>query len=205
MANVSFDEEEDFHAIQFNGSVNMLQGLHNNLSLFRNLSGEDRDPFYEEEPVLDPSDKMSWPNLLWTISFTVIVVVGTLGNAIVLWIILGHRHMWNSTNYFLVNLSIVDLLMALLNTLFNFIFMRDKNWPFGATYCTINNFVAYLTVAASVLTLMAITLDRYRAILYPLKPKLSKWYIILAIFCVWGVSSLVALPALLYSRTFSNG
>eukprot|EP00095_Tigriopus_kingsejongensis_P008098 maker-scaffold590_size129399-snap-gene-0.30 protein:Tk08098 transcript:maker-scaffold590_size129399-snap-gene-0.30-mRNA-1 annotation:"tachykinin-like peptides receptor 86c-like isoform x1" len=117
---------------------------------------------------------------------------------------IGHRHMWNSTNYFLVNLSVVDLLMALLNTLFNFIFMRDKNWPFGSTYCTINNFVAYLTVAASVLTLMAITLDRYRAILYPLKPKLSKWYILLAIFCVWGFSCLVAFPALIYSKTFSN-
>ena len=28
-------------------------------------------------------------NLIWTISFTVIVVVGTCGNGIVLWIILG--------------------------------------------------------------------------------------------------------------------
>ncbi len=35
-----------------------------------------------------------------------------------------------------------------------------RNWPFGATYCVINNFVAYVTVTASVLTLTAITLER---------------------------------------------
>ena len=73
---------------------------------------------------------------------------------------LGHKRMWTSTNYFLVNLSITDLLLTVLNGLFNFIYMRDNNWIFGDIYCTINNFVAYVTVAASVLTLTAITLDR---------------------------------------------
>ena len=38
----------------------------------------------------------------------------------------GHRPMWNSTNYFLVNLSVVDLLMTVLNTLFNFFSFRDR-------------------------------------------------------------------------------
>ena len=73
----------------------------------------------------------------------------------------GHKRMWTSTNYFLVNLSFTDLLMTILNGLFNFIYMRDNDWPFGSVYCTINNFVAYYTVIASVLTLTAITLDRY--------------------------------------------
>ena len=76
-------------------------------------------------------------------------------------IFLGHKRMWTSTNYFLVNLSFTDLLMTILNGLFNFIYMRDNDWPFGSVYCTINNFVAYYTVIASVLTLTAITLDRY--------------------------------------------
>ena len=76
------------------------------------------------------------------------------------YLFLGHKRMWTSTNYFLVNLSITDLLLTVLNGLFNFIYMRDNNWIFGDIYCTINNFVAYVTVAASVLTLTAITLDR---------------------------------------------
>lgn len=102
--------------------------------------------------------------------------------------------------------------------------MSLRNWYFGSVYCVINNVLAYLTVAASVLTLMAITLDRfgsvhsihikyketdcasifrYRAILYPLRPKLSRCYIFSAIGCIWAFSFLLALPALLYSTTFT--
>ena len=44
-------------------------------------------------------------NLVWTISFTVIVVVGTCGNGIVLWIILGKAPStwtlkWTANNWF---------------------------------------------------------------------------------------------------------
>ena len=55
------------------------------------------------------------------------------------------------------------------------------------------------------LTICQSEFGRYRAILYPLKPKLSRCYILATIFGIWISSSLLALPALLYSRTFSNG
>nr|CAD7456012.1 unnamed protein product [Timema tahoe] len=66
------------------------------------------------------------------------------------------------TNYFLVNLSVADLLISLLNCVFNFIFMINSDWPFGALYCTVNNFISYITVAASAFTLVAISMDRLR-------------------------------------------
>lgn len=65
------------------------------------------------------------------------------------------------TNYFLLNLSIADLLMSSLNCIFNFIYMLNSDWPFGSIYCTVNNFVGNVTVAASVFTLVAISFDRY--------------------------------------------
>ena len=41
-------------------------------------------------------------------------------------IVSGHRRMQNVTNYFLVNLSFADLMMSCLNTIFNFIFMKNR-------------------------------------------------------------------------------
>lgn len=72
----------------------------------------------------------------------------------------AHRRMRTITNYFLVNLSVADLMMSLLNCAFNFIFLLNSNWPFGVVYCTINNFVAHVTVASSVFTLVVISFDR---------------------------------------------
>ena len=36
-----------------------------------------------------------------------------------------------------------------------------RNWTFGMGYCRVNNFIAYLSVAVSVFTLMAISIDRF--------------------------------------------
>lgn len=73
----------------------------------------------------------------------------------------AHRRMRTVTNYFLVNLSLADLMMSLLNCAFNFIFLLNSSWPFGSVYCTISNFVAHVTVASSVFTLVVISFDRY--------------------------------------------
>uniref|UniRef100_A0A182P264 G-protein coupled receptors family 1 profile domain-containing protein n=1 Tax=Anopheles epiroticus TaxID=199890 RepID=A0A182P264_9DIPT len=72
----------------------------------------------------------------------------------------SHRRMRTVTNYFLLNLSVADLLMSSLNCSFNFIFMLNSDWPFGSVYCTINNFMANMSVASSVFTLVAISFDR---------------------------------------------
>ncbi|XP_022251605.1 tachykinin-like peptides receptor 86C, partial [Limulus polyphemus] len=102
-----------------------------------------------------------WQQMLWSIVFGLMILVALVGNAITIWIVLAHRRMKTVTNYFLLNLSAADFAMTLFNTIFNFIFMLDSHWPFGHLYCIINNFVAYLTVSSSVLTIMAVSLERY--------------------------------------------
>ena len=73
----------------------------------------------------------------------------------------AHRSMWVVPNAFIANMSLADLMLASLNCSFNFVTMRDRKWVFGSTYCTFNNFMAIVTVAASVLNLTAMSLDRW--------------------------------------------
>ncbi|XP_066603319.1 tachykinin-like peptides receptor 86C isoform X2 [Prorops nasuta] len=156
-----------------------------------------------------PFDLPWWQKLSWSVIFALILLVSTGGNIIVMWIVLAHRRMRTVTNYFLVNLSMADLMMSLLNCAFNFVFLVNSNWPFGAVYCTINNFVAHVTVASSVFTLVVISFDRYMAIMHPLKHHMSRRRTILALILIWIVSSALAIPCLLYSTTksrrYSNG
>jgi hypothetical protein len=57
-------------------------------------------------------------------------------------------------------MNISDLLMAILNSIFNYIRMRDQEWIFGDTFCTITNFMGIVTISASVLNMTAMTVDR---------------------------------------------
>ena len=74
----------------------------------------------------DQSQPWTIPSLLWTVCFGLILVVAIIGNCSVLWIVLAHKEMWTVTNYFLLSLTISDLLISTLNCIPSFIFMRDQ-------------------------------------------------------------------------------
>ncbi|XP_020296166.1 tachykinin-like peptides receptor 86C [Pseudomyrmex gracilis] len=151
-----------------------------------------------------PFDLPWWQKFFWSLVYAVILLVATGGNIIVIWIVLAHRRMRTVTNCFLVNLSVADLMMSLLNCAFNFIFLLNSNWPFGVVYCTINNFVAHVTVASSVFTLVVISCDRYMAIMYPLQHRNSRKKTVITLILIWSFSSALAIPCLLYSTTTSR-
>uniref|UniRef100_A0A336K3G4 CSON002393 protein n=1 Tax=Culicoides sonorensis TaxID=179676 RepID=A0A336K3G4_CULSO len=150
-----------------------------------------------------------YQQLIWICLFSAMLVVAISGNAIVIWIVLAHRRMRTVTNYFLLNLSLADLLMSTLNCVFNFIFMLNSDWPFGAIYCTINNFIANVSVASSVFTLCVITLDRYIAIVRPLQHRTSRKKARIFLLVIWLMSCVLAAPCILYSttmtKTYTNG
>lgn len=93
-------------------------------------------------------------------AFFALIIAAVGGNAIVTWIVLAHRRMRTVTNYFLVNLAVADLLISVLNTPLNFVYMLSSSWPFGAVLCRLSHLTAPLTISASVFTLMAIAIDR---------------------------------------------
>ncbi|CAB4056218.1 TACR3 [Lepeophtheirus salmonis] len=138
--------------------------------------------------------------VIWDSLFISLIFVAILGNLIVLWIVVAHRSMWTIPNIYIANMSLSDLLMATLNCVFNYIFMRDRYWSFGSAYCSINNFMAIVTISASVLNLTAMSLDRYKAVVWPLKGRTNRVCVTFTIIFIWATSSLLALPTLLYSK-----
>ncbi|XP_066262157.1 tachykinin-like peptides receptor 86C isoform X3 [Euwallacea similis] len=120
----------------------------------------------QEHPVKNETDPdfPRWIQAAWISVFGTMIFVAACGNCIVIWIVTAHRRMRTVTNYFLVNLSVADLLLTLFNCIFNSIYMIQRNWPFGTRYCTISNFIANATVTASVFTLTGISCDRYRGL-----------------------------------------
>ena len=96
----------------------------------------------------------------WSLFYIPLVLVSNVSNLIVIWIILSHKSMRRVTNYFIVNLSVSDLLLTTFNVPTGFYYTTQGNWPFGEVYCKFWNFIAVASMSASVFTLTAIAFDR---------------------------------------------
>lgn len=128
-----------------------------NLTVYNDL-----DANYSHDDATDhnPFAQPWWLEMTYATAFGSMLTVATVGNAIVIWAVLCHHVMRSPTNYFLVNVSVADLMMATGNGVFFSTYMVNSHWPFGKVFCVLSNFVANFTVALSVFSLLAISVDR---------------------------------------------
>ncbi|KAH9425992.1 Neuropeptide Y receptor, partial [Dermatophagoides pteronyssinus] len=97
--------------------------------------------------------------------------------------------------------AIVDLLMAILCIPFTFTAnLLFHAWPFGSLMCGLVSYAQAVFVFISAYTLVAIGIDRYIAIIYPLRPRMTKRHSQYLVLFVWIVALLTPLPTALLSR-----
>ncbi|XP_025899231.1 substance-P receptor [Nothoprocta perdicaria] len=142
-----------------------------------------------------------WQVALWATAYALVVAVAVVGNAVVMWIILAHKRMRTVTNYFLVNLAFAEASMAAFNTVVNFTYAVHNEWYYGLLYCKFHNFFPIAAVFASIYSMTAIALDRYMAIIHPLRPRLSATATKVVIGVIWLLAFLLAFPQGYYSVT----
>ncbi|XP_049421549.1 substance-K receptor isoform X1 [Epinephelus fuscoguttatus] len=153
------------------------------------------------ETIGNQFQQPDWQVALWAIAYSLIILVSITGNVTVIWIILAHRRMRTVTNYFIVNLAFSDVSMATFNTLFNFVYALHNDWYFGLGYCRFQNFFPITAMFSSIYSMAAIAVDRYMAIIHPLKPRLSSTSTKVVIALIWIVAILLAFPQCYYSVT----
>nr|XP_017003741.2 growth hormone secretagogue receptor type 1 [Drosophila takahashii] len=133
----------------------------------------------------------------------VIMLLGVVGNVMVPIVIVKTKDMRNSTNIFLTNLSIADLLVLLVctPTVLVEVNTRPETWVLGHEMCKAVPFVELTVAHASVLTILAISFERYYAICEPLKAGYvcTKGRAILICVLAWGIAALFTSPIIAIS------
>ncbi|XP_003903896.1 substance-K receptor [Papio anubis] len=140
-----------------------------------------------------------WQLALWATAYLALVLVAVTGNAIIIWIILAHRRMRTVTNYFIVNLALADLCMAVFNATFNFVYASHNIWYFGRAFCYFQNLFPITAMFVSIYSMTAIAADRYMAIVHPFRPRLSAPGTKAVIAGIWLVALALASPQCFYS------
>ncbi|ETE66957.1 Substance-K receptor [Ophiophagus hannah] len=174
---------------------------------FSSINNTSQDWIFENDVNLTEMTTFyqpGWQIALWAIAYLLIITASIVGNATIIWIILSHRQMRTVTNYFIVNLALSDLLMSALNTVFNFVYACHNVWYFGEGFCRFHNFVPVTAMFVSIYSMTAVSMERYMAIVYPFKQKLSaantKWIIGI----IWLVACALAFPQFFYAQVITD-
>ncbi|KAK8383509.1 hypothetical protein O3P69_015755 [Scylla paramamosain] len=130
------------------------------------------------------------------VGFSLIFVVGVVGNVLVVVTLLHHRNLRSLTNVFLLNLAVSDLLLGVFCMPFTLVGSLLQDFVFGALMCRLIPYMQAVSVSVSVWTLVAISLERFYAICQPLRSRrwqtASHAYKVIA--GVWASSLLLMTP-----------
>lgn len=146
---------------------------------------------------------LSTPTFQYFIFFMygTIFIVALIGNGLVCYVVQCSPQMKTVTNYFIMNLAIGDILMTIFCVPFSFVSMLVlRYWPFGIFMCKIVNYSQAVSVLVSAYTLLAISIDRYMAIIRPLRPRLGKTMAKIIVAGVWGGALSTAGPIAIVSQ-----
>lgn len=102
-----------------------------------------------------------------TVTVIIILILGSIGNILVVIVVSRRRKMRTVTNYFILNLAIADLTVLISNIPIDLTREFLGRWIFGKEGCKIIVPFQTMGTIASILTLVAISLSRYHAIVYP--------------------------------------
>ncbi|XP_062966134.1 proteinase-activated receptor 4 [Cynocephalus volans] len=147
---------------------------------------------------------LGWvPTRLVPALYGLVLVVGLPANGLALWVLATRVPRLPST-VLLMNLAAADLLLALVLPPRVAYHLRGQRWPFGEAACRLATAGLYGHMYGSVLLLAAISLDRYLALVHPLRARVLRGRRLATGLCTaaWLMAVALALPLALQRQTF---
>lgn len=132
-----------------------------------------------------------------TLTYILIFVAGVLGNVLICTVITKHKKMRTPTNLYLFSLAISDLLVLLFGMpLEIYDLWQNYPFPFGESICCFKIFLFETVCFASVLNVMVLSIERYVAVVHPLKTRytITNKHAQRVIGGIWAVSLVCAIP-----------
>lgn len=144
---------------------------------------------------------------MFTLTLSVISAAALIGNALVAATFMKTSNLRTSTNYYIVNMAVSDLLCPFFNwPLYASEGMLTPNTlisePWASSVCKLGMYFRAVSQVVSVLSLVLIALDRFITIVYPLKGIMLNVKIrVVLLFLSWLIPILYGLPHTLFTRT----
>ncbi|KAG5673601.1 hypothetical protein PVAND_003633 [Polypedilum vanderplanki] len=139
-------------------------------------------------------------DLIFAILFCLLIIVTVIGNTLVILSVLTTRRLRTVTNCFVMSLAVADWLVGIFVMPPAVAYYLIGCWHLGWILCDIWISLDVLLCTASILSLCAISIDRYLAVTQPLnysRRRRSKRLAMLMILIVWVLALAITCPPIL--------
>ncbi|NXR80555.1 AGTR2 protein, partial [Pycnonotus jocosus] len=135
--------------------------------------------------------------------FSVVFVLGLVGNSVVVVVLCRHSGPKTVANIYIFNLAMADLLCLATLPFWATYYAQGYNWLFGSLMCKISSSVLCLNMFASIFFITCMSVDRYHAIVHPIhsqrRTPQQAYFVALV---VWGLACLSSLPTFYFRDTY---
>jgi len=160
-----------------------------------------------KEEQMFPVDYTVLETAIAAAALLVMMIVCLLGNAVICYVVFRNRRLWTEMNMFIVNLAIGDIAMSLLSmtTPLETVITGQKIFISGPL-CQVNAFCNSVLFCNTIFTHTTISIDRFFAVVKPMKKIMTRRKALLALLGVWTLSIIISLgPLLGWGRNTYNG
>ncbi|KAE8279826.1 Type-1 angiotensin II receptor Angiotensin II type-1 receptor [Larimichthys crocea] len=128
-----------------------------------------------------------------------IFVIGIVGNSMVVAIIYCYMKLKTVANIFVLNLAISDLTFLITLPMWATFTATGYHWPFGGFLCKASAGLVIFNLYTSVFFLTALSIDRYLAIVHPVRSRRFRTVLYARITCVviWLFAFVLSVPTAL--------
>ncbi|KAL4640382.1 neuropeptide Y receptor type 1 [Arapaima gigas] len=136
---------------------------------------------------------------IMAIAYSAVALLGVVGNMSLIFIITKQKEMHNVTNILIANLSVSDLLMAIMCLPFTFVYTFMDHWVFGEVMCKLNSMVQCCSISVSIFSLVLIAVERHQLIVNPRGWRPSNLQAYIGIGIIWTLAIGSSLPFMLFA------
>ncbi|XP_015241461.1 PREDICTED: P2Y purinoceptor 8 [Cyprinodon variegatus] len=140
-----------------------------------------------------------------SVIYMVVTVINLVGNGLSIWLLLFRTSPKTPSIIFMINLTLTDLALGSALPFQISYQLQGYNWTLGSKMCSFLTLVFYTNMYCSILTMMAIGIDRYLGIVKPMifrKNKRRKSIAVFSCLLMWGLVLGVLYPLMTTDLTF---
>ncbi|AID46773.1 G-protein-coupled receptor family protein [Penguinpox virus] len=140
-----------------------------------------------------------------SVMFTLVFLVGIIGNAIIIWFI-GFKWTKTISTLLFLNLALADLLFLIFIPVHIVYVLSNFHWYLGECFCRVSSFFFTTNMYASMFLLTFISIDKYltlssSSLVYKYR-KYRNYCVFIG--AIWCISIALGIPTLYYKRVISS-